>query len=231
MKDADLTRTRAWLREFEAVTKHKWVSTPKLWDAAKRRVRRLPSGLEPAVVRQFYAKLDELTIFPPFSDEMPGEYFEVYGRLRIKQAIAMLVKGHDLDLRIHETAFLFACKNREEMTSFAHVIFDESERWRFLTRQRLIETFRRYVAANKWKIPRFEPLAREPTILEAARCILANEWFLAFHQAFEASYGSSWNPRRMFAMSWHLQLWAACKLVLRLAGEDAVAPGVEPPPF
>lgn len=204
-----------------AVSKSDWASDPRLLDLGRRLLKRLPDGLDVEVVAAFYTKMADFGPFPLFSPEMPDAYFEPYARLRIERARAAFLAGVSEDL-FSVSAYLFECVNAEQMSTYDHVGFGESDRVAYRTRQRLVEACQRFVAIPKFQVDRFRPLAQEPIILTAARHHLGNPWFLA-----ECETVASGRVGRK-AHRFDIKLWAACKLVLRLAGEPGAAPGPEP---
>jgi len=210
------------LTAFLAVSSEQWASTPALWEQAKRLYASLPAELEPARVREFLAKLMELSRCPAFSAQMPSEHFPVYAQWRIERAQAAMAAHVSEDL-VSSTAFLFAWRGDPGMCEPASRAFDDVERLRLIERQRLVDTHERFVAIPYFKHERFKPLADSAVILDAARITLANPWFL--ERCAQVERGEARFPR------FDIKLWAACKLVLRLAGESVSAPGPEPLPL
>ena len=213
---AAVTKARDGIAAILAATRDDWVMGPDLRDRAKALVKKLPPGLPHELVRAFYAQLAEFGPFRPFREGMPAEYFGDYARLRIGRAQDAI--GADISEGfVAETAYLFDCRNYEQMLTFAHVRLDEADHRDFVSRQKLVLAHERYLAIGYFKPDAFRALTGEPALLEAARHTLANDWFLA--RCDEVASGKLKSHR------FDIKLWAACKLVLRLAGETVTAPG------
>lgn len=203
------------------VDDRQWKSTPGLRTLARRLLRKMPVGVDAGRVRALYRQVERFEPFPLFSAAMPTVYFPIYARLRLEEA----QQAYESDTQpefVSETAYLFACGGCEQMESFPHVAFEAADAQKFVARARLVETHRRFARSEDFTRPRFEAIACEKELLAAARLTLGNEWFLA--RCEEVEKGVHAEPR------FDAKLWAACKYVLRVAGERAVAPGPEPPP-
>jgi hypothetical protein len=210
------TRAQQGIDELTTATPTQWMMEPDLRERAKTLARKLPAGLAHERVRAFYAQLAAFGPFPAFAPDVPAEYFETYAGLRIEAARAALAADISEGL-VSETAYLFDCRDREQMRTFAHVRFGAADHRDFIARQKLVLAHKRYVAIPRFKADVFRPLAAEPALLDAARHTLANDWFLA--ACDRVARGVDSHHR------FDILLWAACKLVLRLAGETVTAPG------
>lgn len=211
------------LRLVLNATTEEWASDPRLRDVARRLLIRLPPGLEREEVLAFFTRIADLDSFPLFSAHMPPTYFAPYARLRAERSHSAFLADLSEDL-FSVSSYLFRWDGPEQMRTYDQVAVDEPARLAFLLRQRLVEVSRRFVAIPYFKVGRFRALADEPVILDAARHHLANPWFLAECELVESGQVT----RRYHRFD--IRLWAACKLVLRLAGEPGLAPGPEPPP-